>query len=162
MQWLKRVAIGLVSLIVLLALIGLLLPSKTQVERSIVIERPLSLVHPLLNSFKRFNEWSPWFAADPNALAQGLLYATIIAWSQPFVAAESVYEGVLGGAGDTRSVAVIAIPGNILRIPLAWVLAFPLGFGAAGIWWAVGISSMVKAILKGVMVARGRWLTHPV
>ena len=67
MQWLKRIAIGLVSLIVLLALIGLLLPAKTQVERSIVIERPLSLVHPLLNSFKRFNEWSPWFAADPNA-----------------------------------------------------------------------------------------------
>lgn len=100
------------------------------------------------------------FAADPGALAQGLLYATIIGWSQPFVAAEAVYEGVLGGAGDTRTVAVIAIPGNLLRVPLAWWLAFPLGFGAAGVWWAIGASSILKATLKGVMVYRGGWATR--
>ncbi len=46
---------------------GLLLPATTHVERSIVIDRPQADVFRALNSFQRFNEWSPWFAADPQA-----------------------------------------------------------------------------------------------
>lgn len=58
----------------MLALLGvvlvggsLLLPAQTQVERSVLIERPQAEVFATLNSFRRFNEWSPWFAADPDA-----------------------------------------------------------------------------------------------
>jgi hypothetical protein len=45
-----------------------LLPRHAVVERSIVIERPPAEVYAVLNSFQRFNEWSPWFAADPDAV----------------------------------------------------------------------------------------------
>ncbi|MCU0756792.1 MAG: SRPBCC family protein [Xanthomonadales bacterium] len=44
-----------------------LLPRQAVVERSIGIERPPAEVYAVLNSFERFNEWSPWFAADPAA-----------------------------------------------------------------------------------------------
>lgn len=46
---------------------GLLLPARTHVERSVLVERPAADVFRTLNSFQRFNEWSPWFAADPQA-----------------------------------------------------------------------------------------------
>lgn len=45
-----------------------LLPRQVAVERDIVIERPPAEVFAVLNSFERFNEWSPWFAADPDAV----------------------------------------------------------------------------------------------
>ncbi|HEX2200693.1 MAG TPA: hypothetical protein VHH93_01540, partial [Gammaproteobacteria bacterium] len=48
-------------------------------------------------------------------------------------------------------------PFNLFRIPLAWALAFPLGFGAAGIWWAINLTTYAKAILKGWAAWRGRW-----
>lgn len=85
-------------------------------------------------------------------------YAVILAASQLFLAWESLGEGVLAGAGATRVVFWCSAPLNLLRIPLAWVLAFPLGWGPAGVWWAINLTTYGKAALKGWMAWRGRWL----
>ncbi|MFK7929917.1 MAG: MATE family efflux transporter, partial [Myxococcota bacterium] len=42
-------------------------------------------------------------AADEGALREGALYAIILAWSQPFVSLEALFEGVLAGSGDTTT-----------------------------------------------------------
>ena len=96
-------------------------------------------------------------AADPGVYEEGLRYAMILAWSQPFVALEAWSEGVLGGAGDTRKIVWGSVPFNVLRIPLAWALAFPLGWGAAGVWWAITLTSIVKTLVKTCFVLQGRW-----
>lgn len=67
MRVLKAILIGLVALFVLLVIGGLLLPSSTQVQRTTVIEAPPTAVFEVINSFKRFNEWSPWYELDPAA-----------------------------------------------------------------------------------------------
>ncbi|MCP5474134.1 MAG: SRPBCC family protein [Rhodanobacteraceae bacterium] len=67
MKVLKGLFLGIIGLIVVLAIVGLFLPSSARVERSIVIDRPASLIFPVLNSFERFNEWSPWYGLDPAA-----------------------------------------------------------------------------------------------
>lgn len=56
--------------LVLLAFVvtGLFLPAKHHVERSIVIERPVSVVFSLLNSYRSFGQWSPWAERDPSAI----------------------------------------------------------------------------------------------
>jgi effector-binding domain-containing protein/carbon monoxide dehydrogenase subunit G len=64
---LKRLALAVVVLCVLLAVIGMLLPRQVHVERSIVIDAPRATVYSLLDGFKQFNKWSPWAALDPNA-----------------------------------------------------------------------------------------------
>jgi len=66
MKILKNVLIGLIVLVAVLVVIGFLLPSSAHVERSAVIEAPPSTVFALANSFKRFNEWSPWAQIDPD------------------------------------------------------------------------------------------------
>lgn len=68
MKILRTVAIVLVTLVVLGAGIGLLLPAAVHVERSIAIDAPPEKVFEILNSFKRYNEWSPWYDYDPAAL----------------------------------------------------------------------------------------------
>jgi hypothetical protein len=63
---LKKLLGSLVVVIVVLVAGAYLLPRKVHVERSIVVNRPAAVVFPLVNSFRRFNEWSPWAALDPN------------------------------------------------------------------------------------------------
>lgn len=61
----------LLGLVVLLGLVlvvgGFLLPRQTHVERSIVIDRPAAEVYAVVNSYRRFREWSPWSEQDPQA-----------------------------------------------------------------------------------------------
>jgi MATE family multidrug resistance protein len=98
------------------------------------------------------------FTDDPRVHRAAVEYATVLAASQLFVAWEALSEGVLVGAGDTRTVFWFSAPLNILRIPLAWWLAFPLGLGAAGVWWAINLTTYGKALLKGWAAWRGRWV----
>ena len=46
---------------------GFVLPRDVHVERSLEISRSPSLVYPLLNDFRHFQQWSPWAAKDPDA-----------------------------------------------------------------------------------------------
>lgn len=60
----------LLILLILLAVIGLLLPSAASVERSIVINAPAGEIFPHLNSMREFHEWSPWADIDPDTVYQ--------------------------------------------------------------------------------------------
>ena len=97
------------------------------------------------------------FSADSRVHQVATQYAMILAASQVFVAWESLYEGVLNGAGDTKTVFYLNLPANVARIFLAWYFAFPLGFGAAGIWWAIYVTTVLKTVCKGYVSHRGAW-----
>lgn len=70
MRFLKNLIVFLLIVIVVLIGVAFVLPSSAHVERSITINRPASQVYTVLNSYRRFNEWSPWAAKDPNAKYQ--------------------------------------------------------------------------------------------
>ena len=55
----------LLVLLILLAVIGMLLPSSARVERSIVIDAPAETVFPYINGMRAFHAWSPWSDVDP-------------------------------------------------------------------------------------------------
>jgi effector-binding domain-containing protein/uncharacterized protein YndB with AHSA1/START domain len=63
----KKVAITILVLLAVLVVASFFLPRRVHVERSITIGAPPSTVFTLVNSFKRFNEWSPWLEKDPKA-----------------------------------------------------------------------------------------------
>lgn len=67
MKILKSLLIGLTGLIALLCVVGLFLPDSSHVERRILIKTSPERVFEHLNSFKRFNDWSPWYKKDPQA-----------------------------------------------------------------------------------------------
>jgi len=46
---------------------GYLLPSQVHVERSITIDRPAAVVFGILDSYRDYEEWSPWAGRDPQA-----------------------------------------------------------------------------------------------
>ena len=60
---------GLVALLLFAAFIitGYLLPTHAHVERSITVERPATMLFAIVNSYRNFEQWSPWAERDPNA-----------------------------------------------------------------------------------------------
>lgn len=85
MRVVLRLVAYLVVLLVVLIGVAFVLPSRMHAERSVTIDRPASQLYLLLSSLRRFNEWSPWHARDPQATytysgpAQGV--GAKLAWS---------------------------------------------------------------------------------
>ena len=100
----------------------------------------------------------PAFTQDPGVVQEAILYVRVLAFSQFFVAFETVGEKILLGAGNTAPIFWISVPGNALRVPLSWFLALHLGMGAAGVWWAINLTTLVKAAGFTWLVNRGAWL----
>lgn len=67
MKILKRILIVVAGIIVLASIIGLFLPSKSHVERSIVINAPMDIVFDQVNTLENWKKWSPWYKKDPTA-----------------------------------------------------------------------------------------------
>ena len=63
---LKKIFIGIIALLVILAVVGVILPRHVVVKRFVTIDRPASLVYATVNSFVLFPKWSPWQGLDPN------------------------------------------------------------------------------------------------
>lgn len=97
------------------------------------------------------------FTEDPLVIEAGCNYVRILALSQVFMGWEIVLEGAFSGAGDTLPPMIVAIPGAIVRIPLAWLLAHHWGLGADGIWWAITATTVGKGAVLYVWFARGSW-----
>jgi len=67
MRFLKNLLLFLIVVAALLVGVAFVLPDSAHVERTITINRPASEVFAVLNSYRRFNDWSPWATKDPNA-----------------------------------------------------------------------------------------------
>ena len=60
MQRLKRILIATGVVLLVMLLIGFLLPSGWQVERSIVIRAPAATIFPYINNLKNGRVWAVW------------------------------------------------------------------------------------------------------
>ena len=91
------------------------------------------------------NEIFSVFIPERKAWLAGGEYLYIMAFSQIFMMLELTTQGMFNGLGRTTPPAIISIVFNTIRIPLAIVLAIPMGIN--GVWWAISISSFFKGTL---------------
>ncbi|GAA0344401.1 K(+)-transporting ATPase subunit F [Bowmanella denitrificans] len=61
----KKIALGLVLLIVLFFAVGFMLPSEFRVERSITIDAPAEKIYPQVADLQKWQDWGVWFKRDP-------------------------------------------------------------------------------------------------
>ncbi|MBD3419592.1 MAG: hypothetical protein GF398_05680 [Chitinivibrionales bacterium] len=64
MKALKVIFVTLIVIVVLAALVGLFLPSKFKVERSIVIKAPADIIFENVNDLKKAEKWNAWMSQD--------------------------------------------------------------------------------------------------
>ena len=86
------------------------------------------------------------FVPEKEAYEAGGLALRIDGYSQLFMMLEIVIQGIFYGMGRTIPPAIISITCNYLRIPMAFFLV-SLGWGLAGIWWTICLTSILKGII---------------
>lgn len=97
------------------------------------------------------------FVDDPQILETGQHYVRILALSQIFMGWDIVFEGAFSGAGDTLPPMLVAIPGALSRIPIAWALAVAMNLGPDGVWWTITATSVLRGAAMFVWFSLGRW-----
>jgi MATE family multidrug resistance protein len=101
------------------------------------------------------------FIGDAAVVASGAVLLRIAAFFELFDGLQVVTTGALRGLGDTRTPMLAHLGGYwAIGLPVAYLLCFPLGWGAVGFW--VGLSSALILIgLVLVLVWRHRLLAAP-
>ena len=97
------------------------------------------------------------YTDDVGIREKAATYIAIMAFCQVPQALEMVYSDAMIGAGSAVRAALVSIPGNILRLPIAFGLALGAGLGLRGVWYAVVISAALKGICMTVLFVRGGW-----
>ena len=79
----RKLLSALTVCLLIIIVIGLFLPSRRYMSRSIAVHTPMDVVFNEVNSLKRWKNWSPWQNMDPHTVIQ--------------------YEGPEAGVGCTMS-----------------------------------------------------------
>ncbi len=98
------------------------------------------------------------FTNSSAVVAAGVGALAVIGLGQPAQAAIFAIGGGLRGAGDTRYPLMVSLVNwFLIRLPLAYVLAFPVGLGLTGIWMGVAVDYFFRAALLAWRFRSGAW-----
>jgi putative MATE family efflux protein len=99
-----------------------------------------------------------WFTQDPNVAPIASRGLRIISAGFPFYAAGYVLTQSFNGAGDTSTPTLINLGCFwMFEIPLAYVLGRSLGYGPAGVFWAMAVAFSLMSLVSASLFRRGRW-----
>jgi putative MATE family efflux protein len=98
------------------------------------------------------------FTDDPAVAPYGIRCLRIVAAGFLFYGYGMVLTQAFNGAGDTRTPTLIHLFCLWLwEIPLAWLLAYPGGFGPTGVFIAVSVAFSTLALVSAWLFRRGGW-----
>lgn len=104
-----------------------------------------------------------FFDDSPEVVAVGARFLRILAFSMWASSATTPLVAAMNGAGDTKVPMMAAFLANWpVKLPLAWALAVPLGYGLDGVWIALFASILLEAALIVGWFRTGRWKTREV
>jgi MATE family multidrug resistance protein len=93
--------------------------------------------------------------ANEAAIAIALRLLFIAALFQIFDGAQTIAIGALRGLRDTRVPLLVGAVGYwAIGVPVGWLLAFPVGLGAIGLWWGLALGLAAVAIPLGLRFHR--------
>jgi len=98
------------------------------------------------------------FTDDASVIQVASQALRLVSYGYVFYAWGMVTSQAFNGAGDTYTPTLISLGTNwALQMPLAWVLAFKLGFGPNGVFSSVAISASIYAVVSVLLFRRGTW-----
>jgi multidrug resistance protein, MATE family len=87
------------------------------------------------------------FTSSTAVLEFGVALLAVAAVFQLFDGLQGVATGILRGLGDTRTPMLWNLVGHwVVGLPIAYVLAFSLGFGVIGLWWGLSLGLIICGI----------------
>ncbi|MBV0926001.1 MATE family efflux transporter [Halomicroarcula limicola] len=96
------------------------------------------------------------FTTDPDVVGIAAQFVRYVALTFGFIGITRAYTGSFRGAGKTLTAAAISVSMlGIIRFPIAWIAADPLG--ESGIWLSFATSNVAGATLAYAWYRRGTW-----
>ncbi|MGQ0529638.1 MAG: SRPBCC family protein [Panacagrimonas sp.] len=128
---------GLGALTLVLLGMGLFLPQRAHIERSILIDRPPATVFTVLNGFRSLEQWSPWADLDPQmktefagpAMGVGARYS----WTSEHAAVGSGSQEIIDSTPYTRITVKLQFSGMSTQNQASYTLS-PEGQGTRVVW----------------------------
>jgi len=103
------------------------------------------------------------FSSDPEVVPYGVRCLRIVSLGFLFYGYGFVLTQSFNGAGDTRTPTLINLGCLwLFELPLAWVLAHPVGLGPTGVFTSVSVAFSVMAVVSATIFRRGAWKTKRV
>jgi putative MATE family efflux protein len=100
---------------------------------------------------------------SPDTVRAGTAFIRWLALAMLFSSSGDISRAALNGAGNTNPGMAFSIVGHwLVKIPLAWLLAFPLAMGIEGIWQGTAAALTVEALLLLFWYSRGKWKSHKI
>ena len=98
------------------------------------------------------------FTTDPEVVPIAVRGLRLLSYGYLSYAYGMVLSAAFNGAGDTLTPTVLnLICFWVCQIPLAYVLAIPMGLGPSGAWMAVLAADTLLAVLAIIVFRRGKW-----
>jgi putative MATE family efflux protein len=98
------------------------------------------------------------FTTDPAVVPTAASGLRIISGGFVLYAFGFVLSMAFNGAGDTWTPTLINVFCFwLFEVPLAYLLARPLGMGPSGVFWSIALAFSVMALVSAFLFRRGRW-----
>lgn len=99
-----------------------------------------------------------FFIDDTLVISHGVNYLRVVYLGLISIPFTIVYGGVFQGAGDTFPPMIASMVSNaVLKLPVAYLLAYSTGLGVMGAWIAIALSVAAEAAIIYFFFIRGKW-----
>jgi Na+-driven multidrug efflux pump len=103
------------------------------------------------------------FIHDPAVVPLGAACLRIVSYGNLGYAYFMVMMQAFNGAGDTITPTIVNFFGFwLFEIPLAYVLAIPLGMKSNGVFFSIAIAESAMAAASAILFRRGKWKTQKI
>jgi putative MATE family efflux protein len=98
------------------------------------------------------------FSQDAEVIRYGAQCLQIVAFGYVFYGMGMVIVQSFNGAGDSRTPTILNLFTYwFFQVPLAYVMAMKLGFGASGAFWAITIAESALTVASIIIFRQGKW-----
>lgn len=97
---------------------------------------------------------------EPIVMDYGIKYFAIVLLSFPFMAITLISNGVLRGAGDTKTAAISNVIGNLFNIVLTYLFLYVFNWGIIGAGLGISLARMIGAAYVIWILLRGKAALH--
>lgn len=97
---------------------------------------------------------------EPQVMEYGIKYFAIVLLSFPFMAITLIANGVLRGAGDTKTAAISNVIGNLFNIALTYLFLYVFEWGITGAALGISLARMIGAAYVIFILMRGKAALH--
>jgi len=99
-----------------------------------------------------------FFTKETTVAYYAILAVRIVSAGYIFYGIGMVMANAFNGAGDTKIPTIVNLFGFwFFQIPLAWLLAKPLGMGPVGVFIAIPVAETAISIAAYILFKKGKW-----